>query len=560
MTCEKRALRQNQLWCSVIACLVGLGILFRIVNLDQSVYWVDEVATSMRVSGYTHSEVTRSLMAQLDAGEPLNPPDLLQFQQIRPDASWPNLLRVLSQSPEHAPLYFLLMRLWANGFGTSIAAMRSLSVVFSLLTLPTMAWACSSLFRTERCARDPIPIHWTATGLLAISPYFVAYAQEARPYSLWALLLLLVLGTLGRSLQGGQRIWWVAYALTLSLCLYTSLLTVLTVLGQGLAVLVLYPRRRAYLLATGTALLALLPWAWIVLTHWQVLQSNTDWAQQPMPLWAILGIWHYSLAVLFFDVPVAMGRPVILGAQVIIATGFVTLMGYAAYRIVRQRTALGWLLVLGALSTPVALLLLDLVRSGQAAATPRYLMPAQLCLLLSVAYCLSDRLSAPVSHRWRGIAAVLLSVSLLSCLIGLTHDSNYQKSRNRSNPAITSQLNQVQQSQRDPEEAPIQLIAEVDHVQDLISLAYDLDPQIDIHILPPQRTAPEAATGAAANWLAEAISSDRPTFLFTPSESLKRTVRQSPVGKLRLVYAPVRLIPSELGLELWRLEPKASPP
>ncbi|MGF1516096.1 MAG: hypothetical protein ACFB5Z_20695 [Elainellaceae cyanobacterium] len=577
MTRTKPALPQRHLWATAMLCLIGLGILFRVANLGQAVYWVDEVATSMRVAGYTYGEVIQQVVRQ-----PLTAADLLQFQRLRPNASWPGLLSVLAQSPEHAPLYFVLMRLWAERFGTSVAAMRSLSVVFSVMALPAMYWVCDSLFElkpspnkrsvgwtskrsvgwTSRRSLSS-PVAWTATGLLAISPFFVAYAQEARPYSLWVLLLLLTLGTLWRSLQSNQPLAWVSYTLALILSLYTSLLTLLVVLGQGLAVVLFHPRRRVYLLATAAALIALLPWGWVVVTHWQVLQSNTVWMREPMPLWAILGIWHYSLAVLFFDVPVAAGQPALLGLQMAIATGVVALMGHATHQLARQTpTRLGWLLALGSLSTPAALLLIDLVRSGQAAATPRYLIPTQLGALIAVAYCLSrvliwsrQRRGTP-SRFWRCVAALLLSISLASCLIGLTHASNYQKSRNRSNPAIISVVNQSP--------SPL-LIAEADHVQDLISLSYGLAPDVDIYIAPPRSPAADAAVNrppdSLEGWLAATLrrEADRltpnsgPVFIFTPSETMKRAVQQNQ-GVLRPVYQPVRLISSELGLELWRLE------
>lgn len=539
MTLASARYSQRQLWGGIVACLVALGVLFRLVNLDQAVYWVDEVATSIRVSGYTYAEVTQQLLAQQASQSlPLSVADLLYFQRIKSGSSLGDLLRVLSQSPEHAPLYFVLMRLWASQFGTTTAAMRSLSVVFSLLTLPAMGWACGTLFGSQ--ARRGSPIVWTATGLLAVSPFFVAYAQEARPYSLWLLLLLLLLGTLWRSLQGGRRLWWLAYGVTLTLTLYTSLLTLFVLLGQGLAVMLFHPkRRRAYLAATGAALLSLLPWCWVVVTHWQVLQGNTVWMREPMPLWAIVGIWHYSLAVLFFDVPVATGRPLILGGQMAIAAGFVALMGYAACRLLRQTPAkLGGFLALGALATPAALLLIDLLRSGQAAATPRYLMPTQIGALIAVAYCLSDRLFSP-SRRWRALAAVVLSVSLASCLIGVTHASNYQKSRNRSNPAIAAIINQTSSPQ---------LVAEAEHIQDLISLSYGLEPDVAIYIVPPA----EAPSAPSGDWLTAARRSGTQTFVFTPSAALKSQIEGQ--GLLQPVYQPVRLIPSELGLELWQLE------
>ncbi len=524
--------RQIRLWCWIIAILLGLGILFRVVNLDQPVYWVDEVATSMRISGYTQDEVTQ----QLATGTPLGVSDLLQFQQIRRDRPWTDLHRVLTQSPEHTPLYFVLARCWAETFGGSVTAMRSLSVVFSFLALPAMYGLCQDLFRSSGRQAMRL-VSWTAMGLLSISPYFISYAQEARPYSLWILLLLWFNWLLQRSLHTNRKRFWWSYTVFLVLSLYTSLLTVLVVVGQGLAVMLFCPgRRRPYLMATGVALLAFLPWCWVILTQWQVLQDNTTWMRVAMPLWAMLGVWFYGLSVLFFDVPVAAGMPIVMGGQILVSLAAMLLMGYAVVWLLCQtRRSSGALLLMGAAAPPILLLAIDLLRNGQSAATPRYLTPLHLAVLVAVAYLLCDRLLPP-SRRWRTITVALLSVCVFSSLIGLTHSSNYQKSRNLSNPAITRLLNQS----RSP-----QVLAEADQIQDLISLSYRLNPDTRFYILPP--------LSSPAAWLENDLQPDRPTFLFNPSQAMQGAA-QSQFGALRQVYQPIKLIQGELGLTLWRID------
>ncbi|MEL6470733.1 MAG: glycosyltransferase family 39 protein, partial [Cyanobacteria bacterium J06623_4] len=219
---------QRRLWVWLMAMCVGIGIVFRVANVAEPVYWVDEISTSMRVSGYTRAEVR----AQVATGEPISPAGLLEFVEIRRDRPVTDLVRVLSLSPEHTPLYFVLARGWAELFGSSVAAMRSLSVVFGLLGLPAMYGLARSLFGAQVKLAG-----WLAMGLLAMSPFFVAYGQEARPYSLWVLLLLLMGQGLWRSLQADRWQAWVSYGGLLSLALYTSLLTGLVVVGQAVAVL-----------------------------------------------------------------------------------------------------------------------------------------------------------------------------------------------------------------------------------------------------------------------------------------------------------------------------------
>ena len=99
-------------------------MLFRVAHLDQKVFWVDEVATVIRAAGYTKTEV----IAQLATGKLHTPTDLLAYQQITPERTLADTLSALVQSPEHAPLYFLLTRFWMQLFGSSMVAVRSFSV------------------------------------------------------------------------------------------------------------------------------------------------------------------------------------------------------------------------------------------------------------------------------------------------------------------------------------------------------------------------------------------------------------------------------------------------
>ena len=377
---------QRRLWSWIVVILVCLGVLFRVSYLDRPVYWVDEVATSMRVSGYTHADVRE----QVATGLPVTAADLQMFQTIRGDRPRSDLSRVLTQSPEHPPLFFVLARFWAETFGDSVVAMRRLPVLFGLLGLPAMYGLGRALFQ-EHEERHLIGL--SAMGLLAISPFFVAYSQETRPYSLWILLLLLVNQFLAQSLRSSRWQWWLSYALSLVLCLYTSLLTVLVVFGQGLAVMAFQPKRRlSYAIVTGASLIALLPWVIVVLTHWQKLQSNTVWMQAPTTIRAILGTWFYSLAVLFFDVPVAV-NPVLFGLEVIAATLTLSLIGYAFYHLIRTTPrSITEFFLAGTFSIPLILLLIDIVRGGQAAATPRYLMPTHIGALVATAYLIGDHL------------------------------------------------------------------------------------------------------------------------------------------------------------------------
>ncbi len=111
------------------------------------------------------------------------------------------------------PLYYLLLRPWLLVAGESEFALRFLSLIFGVLTVPLLAVVGRRLFGPRAGA---------LTGLLAaVAPLYVWYAQEARMYTLLTFLGLLASYLLLRALERPARRFWLAYVLVSALALYT---------------------------------------------------------------------------------------------------------------------------------------------------------------------------------------------------------------------------------------------------------------------------------------------------------------------------------------------------
>lgn len=586
-------------WIGGLLLLLLLGIGLRGVNLGDRVYWVDEVATSIRVAGYTRAEV----VAAVSNGRSLSPADLLHFRQLDPDRPLSDTFSALMGSPEHAPLYFLLARFWTGWLGSGAIAIRSLSVLLSVLALPVMFVLAWELFQAndstfldqkentlqENKTQDKrwherwikrnkkiLLMAAIATVGLAISPFFIAYAQEARPYSLWALVLLLSGITLLRSLRRNQWQDWLAYAGAIALCLYTSLLSVPIMVGQGIYLINLErwrvsDRVRRYALAFTLGLLAFLPWLWLIVQQWTTLQDNTTWMRSPLDLPALIGIWIYSLSILVFDVPVAPPGSLAGIAQISLSIFILGIFARSLWLLHTQTPARVWGVVWAiALPTPLVLILADLILGGQRSTAPRYLLPAHLGIWLAIAFAIVhslsrisseltqlgdfERRSAPLkiaqklgfswfmrqprlSYRnqqqriWQGFTVLLLSLCLISNMINLERSPRYLKSRNLHNEAIATLLNQI--------DDPL-VLAEPSEVLDLISLSDRLNATTEIRITP----SPE--------FPALLTNFTQPTFLFNPSADVLETLELNYL--LTQVYLPERLISTELALSLWRVE------
>lgn len=91
------------------------------------------------------------------------------------------------------PLYYLVLHVWMLIFGQGDTAVRGLSGVVSVLSLP-LFWTAGRRFGGRRTA-------WVSFGLGLTSPFAIDYATTARMYSFMILWTLLGIGILARVLE-----------------------------------------------------------------------------------------------------------------------------------------------------------------------------------------------------------------------------------------------------------------------------------------------------------------------------------------------------------------------
>jgi hypothetical protein len=132
---------------AALCAVLALGASLRLYALSEESLWRDEI-----------SSIT---IAQLD---------LIRMVQNR-------------AADIHPPLYYFLLHYWTALFGHSEGAVRALSVVFGVLTIPVMYAVGRRLF-DER-------VGLLSALIIALAEFHIRYAQEAKGYSLLALLALL---------------------------------------------------------------------------------------------------------------------------------------------------------------------------------------------------------------------------------------------------------------------------------------------------------------------------------------------------------------------------------
>src|SRR3954468_3645911 len=201
----------------------------------------------------------------------------------RPLSAIPHALRE-DGSP---PLYYVLLHFWLALGGRSEAGVRALSLLFALLAVPAAWWAGRAIFRTARDA-------WIAAVLMAFNPFLSQYAQEARMYSLVALLAIPATACFIRAYAldaespQARRPWIAGFAVAVAAPLYTHNWPIFFAGAAAAAWALLWAlapgeRRRELvrdgLLGFGGALVLYLPW--VPTTLYQAAHTGAPWAAAP---------------------------------------------------------------------------------------------------------------------------------------------------------------------------------------------------------------------------------------------------------------------------------------
>ncbi len=176
------------------------------------------------------------------------------------------------------PLYYVLLHFWMAAFGRTEVAAHALSLIFSLLMIPAVLWAGWKLFGRRAAL--------IGAALAALNPFLTQYAEEARMYSLMALLGLLTATCLVQAYVGRRRRYLPGVAVGLAAMLYThgwGLFFAVAALATMVPLWRAAEDRRAFLrdvlLGFGGAALLFLPWLPTLL--FQAAHTGAPWGHAP---------------------------------------------------------------------------------------------------------------------------------------------------------------------------------------------------------------------------------------------------------------------------------------
>jgi uncharacterized membrane protein len=489
----------------VVTALITLGILFRLTHINHKVYWTDEVFTSLQVSGHSFKEVEQILDGRIITRQDI---DRYQFPSPDSDKSVRDTVqRLLALEPQHTPLYFVSARFWLEIFGNSTTTIRSMGVFLSVLSLPLMYWLCLELFKQPTLAG-------IGTALVAISPFHLLYAQEARPTVLWIPLTLWSCVALLRARRINTTLAWSFYGLSLCLSLYTFLFSVFTFAAHFVYVAIadklkVTRANLTYGIVTAIALLSFVPWLLVI-----IKVRPTNFASFPSSsVFAYPIAWLRNLSIIFADFNIGGDssklQVLMFAAVMLMIPAIVT---HAAYRLFRQKQLRSeFVMVSSLILVPcLALLLHDVVLQGSTTTRGSYFVPSIIGLEILVAnwiyeqWCRKARLG-------KYVAVCLMVVSVLSCGTLTQSDTWWLKADDNIHQQVGILVNQSAKP----------LLVSDDFFIRIFSVSHELKPETDYSLM--------VEAVHADRWQLPSLGQGlgySNIFLFRPSEKLLQGVRQ----------------------------------
>ncbi|WP_293134434.1 glycosyltransferase family 39 protein [Microcoleus sp. bin38.metabat.b11b12b14.051] len=156
-----------------------IALMLRFANLDSKPLWTDEFSTIVFSLGNSFRGVP--------IDRPIALSTLLQPLQFRPEAGIADVLNHLLVESNHPPVYFMVAHWWMRLFVPTQDSLvwigRSLPALLGVISVP-------AIYLLGKFAFNSRLVGQCAAAMMAVSPYGIYLAQEARHYTLGILLVI----------------------------------------------------------------------------------------------------------------------------------------------------------------------------------------------------------------------------------------------------------------------------------------------------------------------------------------------------------------------------------
>lgn len=170
----------------MILIILAVALILRMISINQSL-WLDEAIN-------------------------VNNAKILDFK---------SLVLNYSLGDFHPPLYHVVLKSWMLMFGTSEISVRLPSVIFGIVTVYVTYLIGKKLF-AEKLSLFEEKTALIAAALMATAPLHIYYSQEARMYSLAAMLASLSVYFFTSIIKKDALVYWIGFIVSTALMLYSD--------------------------------------------------------------------------------------------------------------------------------------------------------------------------------------------------------------------------------------------------------------------------------------------------------------------------------------------------
>ncbi|MCP6726704.1 MAG: glycosyltransferase family 39 protein [Patescibacteria group bacterium] len=230
----------------------------------------------------------------------------------------------------HPPLYYILLRPWADVFENSLLSLRLFSLFFGLLSIIGTYILAQEIFRKRSIA-------FLSSLFMFFNAFQIQYNMEARMYTLGTFFAIISSIFLLKGLRSKSLLWWLLYIGGAVAAIYTHYYLGFILLAQGAFALFYIQKETGFSLASwirnknfrllsisvGLIILSFLPWLPTFLTQIQRVQ-DAFWIPS-MTIWSI----PYTLFKMFtsFDIdPAILSIPLVGGITAVLVLSALLLL------------------------------------------------------------------------------------------------------------------------------------------------------------------------------------------------------------------------------------------
>ncbi|MFQ5433663.1 MAG: glycosyltransferase family 39 protein [Anaerolineae bacterium] len=269
------------------------------------------------------------------------------------------------------PLYYFLLHP-AISSGANDLLVRLGAAFFSILTIPLLYSLAITLFDVQTAL--------ASAWLLALNPFHILFAQEARMYTLLALFSVAASFFFWRAWIQDRPRDWVLFSAATALAFYTHTLAFLNLLALDLFALsqVSHLKRRWRTLLVANTAVGILYLPWMVAVARQLTHVATEFSagnRSPLSLVSAIYLFLFGQSLPAWAMPIALAIGLTLLAFILLAVRYHS-SALATYRPLWFAAFVFFVPVLG----------LYLISLAQPLFVERRLLPASLGLLLLLAW------------------------------------------------------------------------------------------------------------------------------------------------------------------------------